>query len=189
MIDAPSVPPALVIKRLMDCEPGARAALVDGIERIFVETTTQDFSDAAECQAFRDLWLGQYLERDREHVFLALDRGGSVAGYLVGCWDHLILSGRFAALGYVAAFAGVADRYPAHLHVNVTASARSQGVGAQLVEAFCARTAAAGLTGVHVVTRSDARNVRFYHRLGFLERGRTMWNGNAVVFLGRDLVA
>ncbi len=193
MVDHPSQPQSLPIRRLAEVEADPLAggallpALLGGIDAIFQETTSAKFRNEAERAAFRSLWLGQYLERDREHVYLALARDGGVAGYLVGCWDHPARSTRFAALGYFSAFATVADWFPAHLHINVTASARNQGIGAQLVEAFCARSAAAGIGGVHVVTGAEARNIRFYNRLGFIERARTSWNGNAVVFLGRDL--
>ena len=40
---------------------------------------------------------------------------------------------------------------------------------------------------MHVVTASDARNVRFYARCGLAELGTTPWNGRQVVFLAMPL--
>ena len=183
----PSAPPT--ISRLADLSSAAKAApdLITAIDAIFFETTVRTFNDAANRAAFRNLWLGQYLDHDAAHVHIARDSDGVVIGYLVGCWDNPALSPRFATLGYLRAFKDVAAEFPAHLHVNLTAGARNHGVGARLIEAFCQRTAAAGLLGVHVVTGATARNVRFYHRLGFQERAKTSWNGHDVVFLGRKL--
>jgi hypothetical protein len=45
----------------------------------------------------------------------------------------------------------------------------------------------AGAKGMHVVTSADARNVRFYERVGFRPRATTTVNGNELVFLGRAL--
>ncbi len=80
-----------------------------------------------------------------------------------------------------------ADDYPAHLHVNLAPQFRNRGIGAVLIEAFAADALRAGAKGMHVVTSADARNVRFYERVGFRERARTSVNGSELVFLGRSL--
>ena len=72
--------------------------------------------------------------------------------------------------------------------LNCATSWRSKGVGAALVERFCADAAAAGSPGVHIVTGQGMRNVRFYERLGFAYQGRAIYNGTTVVLLGRELV-
>ena len=64
---------------------------------------------------------------------------------------------------------------------------RNRGIGAVLIEAFAADAQRAGAKGMHVVTSADARNVRFYERVGFRERARTSVNGSELVFLGRSL--
>jgi hypothetical protein len=56
-----------------------------------------------------------------------------------------------------------------------------------LIEAFAADAAQAGAKGMHVVTSADARNVRFYERVGFKLRATTTVNGSELVFLGRAL--
>ena len=43
--------------------------------------------------------------------------------------------------------------------------------------------------GVHVVTARGMRNIRFYERVGFQERGHVLWNGRELVFLARPLNA
>ena len=107
-----------------------------------------------------------------------------VVGYLVGCHVNPATSERFAKLGYFQTFADACARYPAHLHLNLTAAARGAGIGARLIDAFAADTRSAGLPGLHVVTSASARNVAFYRRIGFTEIARTERNDAAIVFLG-----
>jgi GNAT superfamily N-acetyltransferase len=157
------------------------------IDAIFWETTLNPPTDASARAAFYDLWLGQYLRLDPDHVYLGLEHDGTVVGYLVGCWANPALSPRFASLSYFQTFAEACTQYPAHLHVNLTAAARNRGIGRMLVNAFAEATAATGLPGVHVVTASTARNMPFYLRHGFQSVATTACNGRQIAFLGRDL--
>ena len=63
--------------------PDAKA-LVPAVDAIFFEASaTKTFADERERAAFRERWLGRYLEHEPRWAYLALDRG-RVAGYLVG---------------------------------------------------------------------------------------------------------
>ncbi|HEY7168045.1 MAG TPA: GNAT family N-acetyltransferase [Candidatus Binatia bacterium] len=61
----------------------------------------------------------------------------------------------------------LATRYPAHLHINVEASFRSQGIGARLIEIFFSDLRNAGVAGVHLYC--GAGPVSFYRKCGFEE--------------------
>lgn len=165
-----------------------RAALEAGIEAIFFDSAAnQAFASPREREAFRERWLGRYLEHDPALVLVALEDTGAVAGYLVGSLDDPARAPRFADIGYFATFDALTARYPAHLHVNVAGDWRNAGLGARLVAHFVAEARAAGAPGVHVVTGSASRNRTFYERAGFREAGSTPWNGRDVVFLARNL--
>ena len=165
-----------------------RRAAEAAIERIFFAASgTKSFASAGAREAFRERWLGRYLVHDAGHAFVALDGARRIVGYLVGCLDDPARTARFGDIGFFAGFAGLTARYPAHLHVNLDESARGAGIGGLLVEAFCEQVRAAGLPGVHVVTGRMARNIGFYERLKFFERGSTAFNGHEVVLLARDL--
>lgn len=172
------------IARLTDIDtPAVRAA----IEAIFWETVTTPPSPATR-DAFRDLWLGQYLRHEPHLVVVAQDGHGSVSGYLVGCHDNPATSPRFTHLTFFSAFADACARYPAHLHINLTATCRGLGVGGRLISAFAETVRTADLPGLHVVTGADQRNVSFYTRAGFREIARTTnMRGSVVLFLGRDV--
>jgi GNAT superfamily N-acetyltransferase len=165
-----------------------RAEAEAEIAAIFFETSaTQSFVDEAVRAAFRERWLGRYLAHDAERVFVAREEGGAIVGYLAGALDDPAQAGRFGDLAFMQAFATLTQRYPAHLHVNLTARARGRRLGEQLVERFVNDVQAAQLPGVHVVTGRGVRNVGFYNRLGFAERGSLPTANGAMVFLGREV--
>ena len=177
---------AIVEMRAGEWTP-ARRAQVDGI---FFEASGRTFAPGPERAAFRERWLGRFLQGGTDVVLLAMDGGETVAGYLVGALEDPSQQQRFADISYFASdFRDLCRRYPAHLHINLAPAYRSRGVGAQLIAAFAARAAAAGAPGVHVVTGQQARNASFYARCGFSQVGATVWNGSGIVFLGKDLLA
>jgi len=177
--------PADIVNRPFSAAPltPAQAAQLDDI--FFSASATQTFDHAAERAAFRERWLGRYLLVDAAHVLLALEGGGRVVGYLVGTIEDLARSPRFADIASVRVFAHLSAVYPAHLHINLAANVRSQGIGGRLIEAFAAHATALGAPGMHVVTNPASRNVRFYERCGFHEAGRASPNGRDIVFLAR----
>lgn len=180
----------VVVSPLQDLTPEAAQQALFRIEAIFWETAVSPPTEPAARSAFHHQWLGQYLTFDPDLVFVARDEGHETIGYLVGTFASLATSPRFASLPYARTFAAAVTRYPAHLHINLTQAWRGRGVGGRLIAPFAKRVGAAGLPGFHVVTGAEARNVRFYTRQAFREIDRTIGaRGNAVVFLGHDIVA
>lgn len=178
-------PPPITIVRQT---PESLAPLLAQVDAIFFETSTRVFAPGPERDAFRERWLGRYLLGGSDAVLLALLGPDTVAGYLVGALENPAEQDRFADIDYFRAdFAELCRRFPAHLHINLTAAYRSQGVGTRLIEAFAEHARLAGAPGMHVVTGSDMRNVRFYERCGFSRRGVAQRNGGEAVFLGRAL--
>ncbi len=176
----------LEIHRWRDCP--SPQALVAGLDSIFFETAgIQTFPDAASRAEFRERWLGRYLVHDADHVWLTLTATGEVVGYLVGCLADPARTERFADIGYWPAIAQMTSRYPAHLHINVSARWRSAGVGTRLIEAFAMDARREAAAGMHVVTALGLRNVDFYARNRFEEVARFPWTGKTLVMLGRTL--
>jgi GNAT superfamily N-acetyltransferase len=158
------------------------------IEAIFWQTSARTFAQGPERDAYRERWLGRYMQGGSDVVLLALVGEDTVAGYLVGALENPTGQARFADIGYFRTdFADLTRRFPAHLHINLAAALRSRGIGAQLIEAFAGHAKRAGAPGMHAVTGKGMRNVGFYQRCGFAERGSATWNGRQIVFLGRDL--
>ena len=169
-------------------EQADREHLMAAIDTIFFDASgVQAFADAADRVAFRHRWLGLYLESWPEHVHLARDRDGTLAGYLVGCLVDPARDERFAGIGYLQAFAAQCAAFPAHLHINLDPAYRSRGLGGQLIDAFATEAARAGAPGMHIVTSRTARNVGFYRAQGFAIEAEAPWKGGDVVFMGRGL--
>lgn len=173
------------ICKLLDLLDRNRA--VAEIEQIFFETSgTRQFESGRERAAFRERWLGRYLSHHPGETFVAVETGG-IVGYLAGCLTDPAKSPLFADISYFTTVAHLSKQFPAHLHINVTARCRGQGIGARLIEAFARHAADAGVPGMHVVTGEGARNNRFYLAQGFERLCTTVWNGNRIAFLGRQL--
>lgn len=164
------------------------AALAAGLDAVFFESSnTKTFESAAQRAVFRERWLGRYMAFYPDWFYVARDGRGAVAGYLAGALDDPASSPRFADIPYVSTFAPLTARFPGHLHVNLAPAYRGAGAGAALVERFAHDARAAGCPGMHVVTSRGARNVAFYARCGFAERGATGEGARSVVFLARAL--
>jgi GNAT superfamily N-acetyltransferase len=171
-------------------DAAARRRLLLEVEAIFFDSSAvQSFASEAARKEFRERWLDRYLERWPGEVFVAEASDGATAGYLVGFIGDAAREPAFADIPYFRDFKRQSATFPAHLHINVAEAWRNRGLGALLIEAFCAHAAAAGVAGVHVVTGEFSRNVRFYERCGFDMRGRAAspWNGSPIVLLGRRL--
>jgi GNAT superfamily N-acetyltransferase len=175
--------------RLLELDaPLRHPELIARVDAIFWQTAACTFPPGAERDAFRERWLGRYLEGGSDVVLVALAEGAGVVGYLVGAVADPALEARFADIDYFRMdFAALTPSFPAHLHLNLDADFRSQGIGTALIEAFAARAKRAGAAGMHAVTGKGLRNVGFYARCGFTERAAAVWNGREIVFLGREL--
>lgn len=176
----------VVIQPYLSLKPDVR--LRDGLDAVFFQSSNKkSFASDQEKRAFRERWLGRYLEHDPQFVFVAVATDGTIAGYIAGSIDDPALTPRFQDIGYFSVFKDLTRAFPAHLHVNLAPRYRGQKTGGLLVETFTAAVARAGAPGVHVVTGRGARNVSFYNRQGFYEQAATGDGGEAVVFLARRL--
>lgn len=180
----------------------ATASDLAALDAIFFGASgTQSFASPEVRSAFRERWLGRYLSAPDGIVLVAraLARpgggdgaaepagNGAIVGYVIGTLVDPARDRRFDDIAYFRDLREATALYPAHLHINCAPQWRSRGVGATLIEAFCAEARARGAPGVHIVTGAGLRNVGFYERNGFREVGRALSNGKPVVMLGRRL--
>lgn len=157
------------------------------IQEIFWETSARsDFADLAEKKDFENRYLGIYLESYAEFVFVACE-GQRVVGYILGAPDTLKAEAILKANLHMAIFEDMYQRYPAHLHINLRAETRGQGIGSELIKAFEDYLIKKSVTGLHLITSSTARNVSFYLKNGFVHKVERLWNGRPLLLLGKTL--
>lgn len=163
------------------------AHLLPGMDAIFfASSATQTFAGVAERLAFRERWLGRFLDCFPEATFVALDEDAEIVGYVVGALSDPARDPRFADIAYFAKLAHLTPAYPAHLHINLAARVRNRGIGGRLVAAFCRHAHGRGAEGVHVVTAKMSRNRAFYARNGFSVLAELGDPGREIVMLGRS---
>jgi GNAT superfamily N-acetyltransferase len=166
------------------------APALTALREIFFESSSRTvFSSEEDRQAFYRRWTSFYRERCPDDVWFWQDASGTFAGYLTGCRNSAEAQPLFAEVPGYAVFESCFAEFPAHFHVNCRADRRGHGLGARLVETFvedCRRT---GLTGLHLVTAPDARNIGFYQRLGFTIRLTRPFGTRSLLFMGRSLKA
>ncbi|HVY79794.1 MAG TPA: GNAT family N-acetyltransferase, partial [Steroidobacteraceae bacterium] len=161
-------------------------------------------------QLFCDAMYAYYTDLEPEHAWVAC-ADTEVVGFVVGCIDSSVRRRRWLArilprLAYgvlrgkytigartwrhsarmmkaaIAPRPKIDERrYPAHLHLNVHAAWRSQGIGRQLLAASLDQLRALRVRGVHLKTTSlNTSAVRLYERAGFRmadSRPTSQWIG------------
>lgn len=160
--------------------PNYRGPAIEAARAIFWETAQQtEFTTRKEREGYEWRYFGYYLEGERSLCLVAnADRGASgdrspapaVLGYICGVADTRSHPELYRVAPHIGVFDDLYIRYPAHLHINLTAASRGMGLGALLIRAFESRVHDAGAVGLHLVTSPDARNVSFYHRNGFTDQ-------------------
>ena len=96
------------------------ASCLGDIDDIFFQSSaTRDFCSQEEKQAFRERWLGRYIEKHHGSFFVALDADGRAIGYLAGCLENPTTLGHFNDVAYFRSIEDICRDYPAHLYVNV----------------------------------------------------------------------
>jgi len=79
----------------------------------------------------------------------------------------------------------VAQKCPAHLHLNLLPQLQGRGVGTELFDAWLPLARRSGTKGLHVgINRANVGAQRFWDRMGFVDlamddvpQGRTVWKG------------
>lgn len=177
------------LRRWSDLDLPSQTALLPELDLIFFDASlTKTFASPTARAQFRERWLGRYLTQDPTLAHLALAAPAAsgrraLLGYLVGAFDDPARSARFSDIGYFAQLAHLTERFPAHLHVNLSPKARQHGIGSRLLARFASDVAHAGLPGLHVVTGAHSRNVSFYKRNGLVHAHPFTWQGVELVML------
>ncbi len=160
------------------------------LREICLETSSFSKNDAKTTAFLYLMFCDYYAMCEPESVFVAADETGTAQGYILCAKDFKTYRRRFRAFFQPQAdrlgpyFFGIvrgemfihgllSRRYPAHLHIDLSASARHQGTGTRLMDALKAHLRERGCPGVMLSCSANNENaVRFYLRNGFQIRHR-----------------
>lgn len=157
------------------------------IQRIFFESSSvQEFSSNSLKEQFEYRWLGWYLENERDHVFV-LEDDQKILGYLVGT-DHSVEIMNLFDSGVMKSFSDLFTLYPAHLHINLDQKARGLGYGSLLINSYFDFLKEINVSGAHILTSVDSKNVSFYLKNNFNFKRQGEGRYLETLFLGRKVV-
>ena len=156
----------------------------DAMREICIETSSMPLRDEKDRQLLLLTFCDSYIDY-ADGCFVAVDENDRAAGYILGVSDtrkffreyRKNVMPQIAQLGtkYALMARGMCALHklcvvfaPAHLHIDLTASARRKGVGTALMNTLKEHLAAPGIKSVQLTCGSDNEAaIAFYKRNGF----------------------
>lgn len=177
-----------MIGRWLELDPTQQTRSKGEIREIFfLSSSRQDIADEAEKEKFWHNWTSYYFSNEPDLIFVSLMEDRTI-GYLMGCCDSTGASQQISQrIASYRLFDDLFPEYPAHLHMNLHPDFRGQGLGEELVQAFVSELMVRQIRGVHLVTTTSARNVRFYKKTGFEDIDQRRFRDADLLFMGRSL--
>lgn len=162
---------------------------IQSIREIFFQTTARkSFKDDLERENFFHIWTDYYLMKEHPGKTLIAVSDDEIVGYLSYCTDSVLAKNHFQPnIKSYRVFEKHFRHYPAHLHINLSPKAQGLGIGSQLIDECVRALNRENITGVHIVTSPDSKNVNFYEKNNFLFQEAELFNGSKLLFMGRKL--
>jgi ribosomal protein S18 acetylase RimI-like enzyme len=151
----------------------------------FLCTSVKTFRDQEHKNNFFNKWCGGYIDKYPSEFNLAIS-DNKVLGYLSGCLNSKKNLTELSIPG-APVFEDLYDSYPAHLHINCHPISQGKGVGRFLIESFCESITEKKLSGIHLITSTDADNLGFYRKLKFTEEYTREFKGMDLHLMGRKI--
>lgn len=162
----------------------------DSIIDICFETRDKSLRDLKDKRILALRWALCYTSYFSDYCFVATENE-EVMGYILSTPDTLLqekfhiekiipeikarLTKEISDLNDFKAFIpinnmvpGLADKFPAHLHINLTSRCRQKGIGSRLMIAMENRLKESNISGLHLgVMKENEGAVNFYLKHGF----------------------
>ena len=173
------------IQKLSEIGADQSNQALEQARKIFYQSSTRThFADRDEKAQFEFRYFGVYCKNPQQ-VFLAFSNE-SVIGYLVG--TEVTTPEHYQLNPYLESFKEIiTQKFPAHLHINLSPETRGKGVGSRLLESFEAALRERNIPGVHLVTSSSARNLSFYERNHYRMKMNSETPTSTLVLMGKAL--
>ena len=159
------------------------------VQRVCLQTINDEIVfeglDRINTDLFLAVYNDYYTEQEPENCFVCTDENDNAVGYIICSADvkkwrkifmkeyypkikHRKFSDRAIALAEIVAHSLFANKYPAHLHIDILREYRGGGTGTKLVEKLVDHLAQSGVSGVQLCVDShNKKAIRFYKRCGF----------------------
>jgi ribosomal protein S18 acetylase RimI-like enzyme len=175
------------VKSLLNLGPSAHTgAIKKTVDEIFFESSPKkSFSSASEREAFKFKYLDWYAQKCPQYFLVALGEKSEVLGYICGVADTRLHPDLAALHPWFEIFDDCFELFPAHLHINCAESARGRSIGSTLLAVFENYLRSDGVTGVHLVTAPNARNVGFYDKNGYKFTNTEKWQESELLLMGK----
>lgn len=162
---------------------------IEAVNAIFFETSAiKEFKSEEAKEHFHYKYLGFYQQHSPSNFF-ALFQDELLMGYICGVLDSSDQSELFELHPYYNLFADLYDQYPAHLHINFSLQATGQGLGSLLIQHFEEHLKKQKVSGVHLITSPQARNVHFYQKNGYDFLVERNFKESSLLLMGKSLTA
>ena len=159
---------------------------IDFVNQIFFESSTiSHFKNVKEREEFQYKYLDYYKIYFPRFFFVLCD--DKPLGYVCGVPEILKVKKLFELSPHLHAFKDLYKKFPAHLHINMSAESRGKGYGQLLIREFVNAIEQSGYEGVHIITNPTAKNVSFYEKCGFDFRQKSEYKESPLLFMGKHL--
>ncbi|WDP88310.1 MAG: GNAT family N-acetyltransferase [Desulfobacter sp.] len=164
----------------------AKRYLMEMKEIFFATSIRKEFQPPLQKEKYYKTWLGFYLDSHPELTLLAiLDR--RCVGYITGLPDSASEKYLFKMNSAYGVFRNLYNQYPAHLHINCRPNFQGKGIGTILIKSFIDTLLQMNITGVHIVTAHNGRNIAFYKKLDFSFQTTRTFQNRELLFMARSL--
>ena len=158
------------------------------LETIFYSSSArQEFNSDAERDHFRLKYFDWYRIHHADLVFVASNAHGEVLGYVCGTPNTNAAPELFELHPWLVQLTPHFESFQAHLHINLSETARGLGIGSSLTRVFENSMKSRGICGIHIVTSPNARNVGFYRKNSYNFEAVIQWKSAQLLFMGKQL--
>ncbi len=135
------------------------------VKEIFFESSVKkQFKNQIEKDEFYYKYLGYYQDKYPSLFYCAVN-GDKVLGYICGVTNTKNELELIKLNSHLRSFEKMYDDFPAHLHINMHFEARGLGLGSKLLTKFISALQSSEVSGLHILTSPNAKNVDFYKKM------------------------
>ena len=162
------------------------SAFASVVEIFFESSTRKAFKNDIDKAEFQWKYLDFYQEYFSDYFFVA-HKDENVLGYIAGSPITNGLNDLWKCLPHLELFHDLYEAYPAHLHINLGAMSRGLGVGSELLKKLEFQLKDDGISGIHLITSKDARNVTFYLKNNYTYQVERSYQSHPLLFMAKSL--